>query len=207
MSLALFALAIILVLGLAGVFFHKSNLDATYRKVIELSAASYSKNNQESRGDMKTDLINFLYTPQGSTFNALAISAWLLLIVGVFFSFLLTPQISEGVTFLKVPSLTSSSMGFLSFGIIALMVGGIIVVVLKLPNVYSMYIISRKVKGAIMITWLILIIPVLIPVYLATIYPYPEGVSNWIDIAFISLVISQILLLSPIFIRSLGVKL
>jgi len=217
MSLALIALAAIFLFGLAGVYFHKRNLDATFDDIVRLSAAWLSQIDLKSKDDIekaekskeakKTAFISFLKNQQGSTFNAIAISAWILFIVGAFCSFFLTPQISDGLTFLKVPSLASSSIGFLYLGIIALLIGGTLVVVLNLPKVYSMYIISRKVKTTIMATWLILLLPVSIPMYLATIYPYPESLSSWIDIAFISLVISQILLLSPIYIKAMGVKL
>ena len=217
MSSALIALAAILFLGLAGICLHNRNLDVTYDDVMRLSAASSLKREQkskddkkkanQSKNDKKTELMSLMKIQQGSTFNAIALSAWLLFAVGLFFSFLLTPQLSNGLTFLKVPILASSSAGFLYFGIIALLIGGLFVVVLNLPGVYSMYIISRKIKTAMMATWLILLLPVSIPIYLATIYPYPEGLSGWIDVAFVSLIISQVLLLSPIYIRTLEVKL
>jgi hypothetical protein len=214
MSAALLAMAVIFAIAIAGFLFHKSNLDATYKRVKELSAGLSSEKSQKgeddaktkSMEDMKKDFLEFLYNPQGSTFNALAISGWILFIAGVFFSFLLTPQISEEWTYLNVPTLTSSSMGFLYFGILAMLAGVIIVTALKLPDVYSMYIIPRKVKMVIMAAWLLLFLPVSIPVYLATIYPYPESMSSWIDVSFIILVVSQILLLSPIYIKALGVK-
>jgi hypothetical protein len=214
MSAALLALVIIFAIATAGFLFHKSNLDTTYKRVKELSAGLSSEKNEKNEDDakkksmmdMKRNFLVFLYIPQGSTFNALAISGWILFVTGVFFSFFLTPQISEEWTYLNIPTLTSSSMGFLYFGILAMLAGVIIVTALKLPDVYSMYVISRNVKIMIMAAWLLLFLPVSIPVYLATIYPYPESMSNWIDISFIILVVSQILLLSPIYIKALGVK-
>jgi len=217
MSSALIALVAILFLGLIGIYFHKTNIDATYNSVVKLSGRSSSQSEQKSKDEKKKDgkntetkkiaFISFLKNQQGSTFNAIAISAWILFVVGIFCSFLLTPQLSDGLTFLKVPALASSSMGFLYFGIIALIIGGTAVILLNLPRVYSMYIIPREIKTAIMATWLILLLPVSIPMYLTTIYPYPESLSDWINIAFICLVISQVLLLSPIYIKALGVKL
>jgi hypothetical protein len=217
MSSALIALAAILFLGLTGIYFHMTNIDATYNSIMKLSGKSSSQNAQNSKDETKKEgknketkkieFISLLKNQQGSTFDAIAISSWILFVVGIFCSFLLTPQLSDGLTFLKVPALASSSMGFLYFGIIALIIGGLAVIVLNLPRVYSMYIISRKVKAMIMATWLILLLPVSIPMYLTTIYPYPESLSDWINIAFICLVISQVLLLSPIYIKALGVKL
>lgn len=214
MSGALIAMAIILSIAIASFLLHNSNLNSTYKKVKELSTGLSSGTNQkddddaEKKGmkDMKRDFLVFLFIQQGSNFNALAIASWILFITGVFFSFFLTPQISEEWTYLNVPNLTSSSMGFLYFGILAILAGIIIVVVLRLPDIYSMYVISRKVKIMIMAAWLLLFLPVSIPIYLATIYPYPEIMSNWIDLSFIVLVVSQILLLSPIYIKALGVK-
>jgi hypothetical protein len=159
----------------------------------------------KKREEARMSFSKFLYNPQGSTFNALAISAWLLLFVGIAFTFFLTPQISEW-SFLKMPSFVSSSLGLFFFGLLALIAGLIIVVVLRLPDVYSMYIIPRSVKKAIVASGLLLLLPIAISAYIAVLYPYAGDLSHWINVAFISLVISQILLLSPIYIKALGVK-
>jgi len=211
MFTALFVLAAIVILAIAGALFHKRNIDSIYKKVSRLSAAMAVEAPQQGGSDGKKreearkSFSEFLYNPQGSTFNALAISAWLLLFVGIAFTFFLTPQISEW-SFLKMPSFVSSSLGLFFFGLLALIAGLIIVVVLRLPDVYSMYIIPRSVKKAIVASWLLLLLPIFISAYIAVLYPYAGDLSHWINVAFIALVISQIILLSPIYIKALGVK-
>ncbi len=213
-------LAFIIIVGLFGAVLHKMNIDAVYEKVKALSAAIHSeaaqKGNAEdkkandekkmSEEEKKNNFKKFLYNPQGSTFDALTISAWILLVVGIFFAFFLTPQISKEWTFLNLTYLVSSSLGFFSFGILAMIIGLIIVIIFRPPDVYSMYIIPKGLKRAIMASWLLLLVPIAIPAYLAVLYPYAGDISDWIDIAFICLVASQILLLAPIFIKALGVK-
>jgi hypothetical protein len=224
MFMSMFILAAIIILGLAGAMFHKMNIDKIYKEVTVLSATLPSetqhKNNLDekdkvdhkndekikSEKDKRADFLLFLYNPQGSTFNALAISGWLLLIVGIFFTFFLTPQISDNWTFLKTTYLVASSLGFFFFGLEAIIIGLLIVVVLRVPDVYSQYIIPKKLKRAIMSSCLFLLVPIFIPAYIATVYPFTEDVSGWINAAFASLVISQVLLLSPIYIKALGVK-
>ncbi|MCK9441515.1 MAG: hypothetical protein M0Q13_08855 [Methanothrix sp.] len=207
-------LAFIIILGILGAICHKMNIDAVYKKVKDLSAAIHSETEQKGKAEEKKmsneekmkNFRRFLYNPQGSTFNTLALSAWLLLIVGIFFTFLLTPQISEDWTFLKAAYLVSSSLGIFFFGMLAMIFGLIIVIVSRPPDVYSLYIIPKGLKRAIMASWLILLVPIAIPTYLAVLYPYAGSISDWIDIAFVCLAVSQILLLSPIFIKALGVK-
>jgi len=214
MFVPVLVLAFIIILGLLGVALHKMNIDAVYKKVEDLSAAMHSETEQKGKVEEKKmseeekmkNFLMFLYNQQGSTFNALALSAWLLLIVGIFFTFLLTPQISEDLTFLKATYLVSSYLGFFVFGMLAMIFGLIIVIVFRPPDVYSLYIIPKGLKRAIMASWLLLLVPIAIPTYLAVLYPYAGGISDWIDIVFVCLVASQILLLSPIFIKALGVK-
>jgi hypothetical protein len=215
MFVPVLVLAFIIIIGILGVVLHKMNIDAAYKKVKDLSATMHVENDQKEKKDDKTmsDKVKlnnfkmFLYNPQGSTFNAFALSAWLLFIVGIFFTFLLTPQISEDWTFLKATYLVSSSFGFFFFGMLSMILGLIIVIASRPPDVYSLYIIPKGLKRAIMASWLLLLVPIVIPAYLAILYPYEKSISDWIDIAFICLVVSQILLLSPIFNKALGVKL
>lgn len=214
MFVPVLVLVFIIILGILGAALHKMNIDAVYKTVKDLSAAMHPETEQKGKTEDKKmseeekmkNFQSFLYNPQGSTFNALALSAWLLLIVGIFFTFLLTPQISEDWTFLKATYLVSSSLGFFFFGILAIIFGIIIVIVSRPPDVYSLYIISKGLKRAITASWLLLLVPIAIPTYLAVLYPYAGDISDWIDIAFVCLVVSQILLLSPIFIKALGVK-
>ncbi len=213
-------LAFIIILGILGVVCHKMNIDAVYKKVTDLSAAIHSETAQKEKADekkasdgnkmseeaKKKNFKRFLYNPQGSTFNAVALAAWLLLAVGVLFTFFLTPQISEEWTFLKATYLVSSILGFFLFGMFAMIIGLIIVIVFRPPDVYSMYIIPKGLKRAIMGSWLLLLVPIAIPAYLAILYPYAGDITNWIDIAFVCLVLSQVILLSPILIKAMGVK-
>lgn len=213
-------LAFIIIFGLTGAVLHKMNIDTVYKRVKALSASIHldevqkgdteekkaSEEKKMSEVEKKNNFKKFLYTPQGSTFDALALSSWLLFIVGTLFVFFLTPQISEEWTYLNLTYLVSSSLGFFSFGFMALVIGLIMVIMFRLTDVYSMYIIPKGLKRAIMASWVLLLAPLTIPAYLAVLYPYAEGVSDWIYLAFFCLIVSQILLLSPIFIKALGVR-
>jgi len=205
MSLAFISLIVLIGLLVAGVYLHKNNMENTYKKVLEHSPP-ISENAQNSEVDKMKDLRETMFTSQGSNFNALAIAAWMLLFVAAFYSFFLTPQFSEGLTFLKVPALASSPIGLLLFAVFALFIGSIIVIALDLPRFYGYYVLSKREKKAIMATWLTLWIPIFIPAYLATLFPYHDNVSILIDIAFVFLVGSQFILLSPIYFEAKGAK-
>jgi hypothetical protein len=159
---------------------------------------------------MKQELLTIMFMPQGSNFIALTTSAWLLLFVAELFSFFLLPQLKEEWTFLKIPFLATSSFGFLIFGFLALLAGSVVIIALRLPKVYGYYKISRTAKGAIMFAWALLWIPVLIPAYLATIFPYTGDLSFWVeygtDSAFAILILCQFILLSPIYFKAMGVR-
>ncbi len=203
---AVIAMIVLIGLAVGGTYLHKNNMDNTYKKVDKYIPKS--SNNDQSRGmDIKKDLMMIMFTHQGPNFNALVISAWLLFFVAGFFSFLLTPQLSEGLTYLKIPDLPSLSIGLLLFALIPLFIGTVLIVALKLPRVYGYYIIPRQLKKAIMVTWLLPAAAMIIPVYLATIFPYRDSNSFLIDIAFILLVLSLFMLLSPIYFEAKEAKL
>ena len=201
MSLALIALLVLMGLAVAAAILHRKNLDDTY-KMMELFAPSPG-NNMKYKNDRKKNFQNTMFIPQGSNFNTLAVSAWLLLFVATFYSFLLTPQFLDEWTFLKDPSFASSSIGFMLFGILALVAGCVSVVAFNMPHVYSFYSISKKVKGFIMATWTFLWAPILIPAYLATLYPYPDNKLILIDIGFVILIFSEFILLVPIYLKAI----
>lgn len=202
MFLAFIALIVIIGLLVSSFYFHMSNMETTYKKVMESSPSSF-KNAQNNEVAKMKNLKEMLYTSHGSNFNALAISAWLLIFVAAFYSFFLTPQLSEGLTFLKVPELASFSLGLLLFAGVALLVGFVFIIALKLPRVYGYYILSRRIKKAIMATWLLLWVPIGIPAYLATLYPYPDNLSIWIDVSFVILISSLFILLMPIYLKAI----
>jgi hypothetical protein len=127
MSLAIIALIVLIGMAVGGAYLHKNNMDNIYQKVMDRIPKS-SNNDKDHAIDMKKDLMTMMFTHQGPNFNALVISAWLLFIVAAFFSFLLTPQLSEGLVYLKIPELARFSLGPMLFALIPLIFGIIFVV-------------------------------------------------------------------------------
>jgi hypothetical protein len=136
-----------------------------------------------------------LSIPQGSNFNAMAITAWLLLFVAVAYRYFLTPHEFENFNYFHVAFLASSPLGFLIFGVIVMGLTGIIAI--SLPKIYSFYEIPIRIKLAIMLTVPILIISIICTAYMGT--RYPENSSFLWAVALLTILISQMVLLSPVY--------
>ena len=143
----------------------------------------------------------------GSNFCALALGAWIMLIVAIAYLYLLVPTVSPFSYMKQIPVLASNPLGFAIFG---LAVGGITSLVIlgldklppeqrafKLTEMYSFYTIPKSIKRLIGFTVPLLCISVIFSAYIGTVYPDPAPMAELLS--FMLVLISAILLAAPIY--------
>jgi len=142
------------------------------------------------------DLKNALQISQGSNFNTLLISSWSLFFVALVFLYFLTPTIFESFNYFKIADVASSNFGIIIFGAAVILLSGAFA--FNIPRIYRYYAISRDLKNIIIyLVPLLLLVSILVSIYLGTIYPIEDN-NSW-NLGYLTLVVSQVLLLSPIF--------
>jgi hypothetical protein len=201
MKVAIVSSTFLLILGLLvlGYLLHLIYLDKIYNKLLSLSGESSQLGilSQSGASISKEILLKELYTPQGSNFNALAISAWSLFFIALAYFYFLTPSVFENYNYFKLAPLASSLLGFFVFGFLILLLT--VVLSVGFSRIYGFYEISTGMKTAIMLTFVLLAVSIICSTYIGTIYPgrtyiLPETA------AFATLLTSQLILLAPIYI-------
>lgn len=179
-------LLLVLVAGMiVGYLFHASYLSRITRHVNGTTDERFSRK----------DLVNALRISQGSNFNTFMIFSWCLFVVAFAFLYFLTPTVFPQWNFFKFTQVASDSFGLAVFGGVVMMFIGIFVSI-HIPRAYSSYIISHNLKKLNLLTPLVLIASIMSSVHLATIYPGTSP-EYWI-IGYVAILLSLILLLSPI---------
>ncbi len=189
-SYYLSGLVLFVVLLVGGAFLHRLNLVRTYNRLLSVSGGGVSKEKVEEA----------LFTPQGSNFNAAAISAWMLLFVALAYFYFLTPRVFPDLNYFLVADLASGPLGLFIFGLMVMLVTGLVgVASLGLMKFYGFYDMSREMKAAIMLTVPVLMVSISLSVYLGTLYPAGDA-TGLKAAALATLLLSQIILLSPVYI-------
>jgi hypothetical protein len=195
---ALFTISLMVALLAAGVVIHRINMAKFYAKIDGLKVMDISKK----------DLYEELSIHQGSNFNAALMTAWMLFGVAFVYFYVLTPQISQDISFLKVAPLAGNPLGLAIFAAAVLAVAAVAVTAIDLPRIYSYYEISKREKTATVLAVPLLWASITSSTYLVTVHP-PEftdpvvGVMKVGALAFVPLLASLIILLLPIYERAL----
>lgn len=178
-------LIILIAVIVIGYLFHAFYLSRITRHVNRTTDERFSRK----------DLINALRISQGSNFNTVMIFSWCLFIVAFAFLYFLTPKVFPQWNFFKFTQVASDSFGLAIFGDFVIMFIGIFVSI-RFPRAYSSYLIPYNLKELNLLTPFVLIGSIMSSVHLATIYPGTSP-EYWI-IGYVALLLSLILLLSPI---------
>lgn len=181
-----YGLALMAGLLVLSVILHFFNQDRVYRRVSSLSGTKITKDK----------MLEELSVSQGSNFTALAISAWSLFFVALAYFYFLTPAVFPDYNYFNVAALASSPVGFAVFGLLVMIFG--ILAAAALVRFYSYYEISGGAKKGIMSTFLLLWLSLICSAYLGTLYPGGTSILATAG-AFIALIISLLMLLSPIY--------
>ncbi len=191
--IAVFLVAILA--GAAGL--HIKNLNAVHRRIEALEHCCVSKD----------AFYREMTIAQGSNFTALALVAWMMLFVAIAYLYLLVPT-SLSYSYMQIPVVASSFMGFFIFGaIIATVVATVILALdkllpehyrgFKLTELYSFYTLSKNTKKFIGLTVPALSISILFSAFVGTIYPGRDLLAETLALAF--LVVSMVVLVAPIY--------
>ena len=195
MSLDFLAMLLIFGLLIVGAVLHKMNMGRIYANMVALSSKDISKKN----------LYEELSAPPGSNFNAFALTAWILFSIAVAYFYFLTPRISPKFTYLEVAPLAKSLFGLVTFAAVIAFSVAVVIISLNLPKVYSFYETPNKLKAMIMLTVPVLGVSITCSTYMATVYP-PEFSTTLISaLGFVTLFVSIVILLSPIYIQAMRV--
>jgi hypothetical protein len=194
METSIFTLLLLLTVFVVGICSHKLYLDRIYKCILATSNRSVSK-----------DILYIeLSIAQGSNFNSFAIGSWMLFFVSLAYMYFLTPTIFIGFNYFQVPAMASNPIGFLVFGIFIILLTSLISA--SLPGMYSFYEISKRIKTAITLTFPLLGISLVCSAYIGTLYPISTPLTEIARIiAFTMLLISLVILLSPVYIGLAGV--
>jgi hypothetical protein len=199
MTVAIVSLTFLLILGILvlGALLHLLYLNRIYNKLLSLSGESSQLGilSQSGASISKEILLKELYLPQGSNFNALAISAWSLFFIALAYFYFLTPSVFDKYNYFKLAPLASGLLGFFVFGFAILLLT--VVFSIGFSRIYGFYEISTGMKKAIMLTFVLLAVSIICSAYIGTIYPggtpiLPEAA------AFATLLTSQLILIAPI---------
>ncbi len=173
----------------AGLCSHIMYMDKMHKRISVLSNIKVSKNR----------LYMGLSIPHGSNFNSVAISAWILFFIALAYLYFLTPAVFDRFNYFRLPVMASSPFGFLVFATWIFLLT--VLVSAYLPRIYSFYEISKGFKTAILLPSPLLVISLLCSAYIGTIYPMFTSLTDlaW-KASFLTLLISELVLLSPIFI-------
>jgi len=183
------------VLVVAGLL-HLYKVDRVHRKLMKIGRCQTTRE----------AFFKEMTVAQGSNFTALAFAGWVLVFVAIAYLYFLVPTVLS-YSYMQVPALISSPMGFGIFGVI-IALGAMAVILgldmlpesyrlLKLTELYSFYTISKSTKRLIGMTVPALCTSVVLSAYLGTIYP---GRSQLAEIfGFVLLDASLIVLVAPIY--------
>ena len=172
-----------------GQLFHKAYFSRIERHVKGTS--------DPDRTFLRNDLKKALRIPKGANFNTVMIFAWLLLLVAFIFLYFLTPTIFPELNYFRFSKVASESFGLAIFGVAVILIPGLFVTI-HIPRAYSYYLIHIRLKEMNLMTPLLLIGSILCSVHLGTIYPGYDQLY-WV-LGYVTLLISLVLLLSPIII-------
>lgn len=175
-----------LFLLLMGLGSHRLYIRKVYEMVVQTSNGSQIS---------KKGLLDNMFKPQGSTFSATIISAWILVFVAFAYYYFLTSHFFPSYNYFRVESLASSPLGFLFFGIMVSIPSGLVSAFL--PKAYCYYEISREMKILMMSTIPVLMTSIFISAYQGTIFPHYNLELR--SVAFLALILSQVVLLWPIY--------
>jgi hypothetical protein len=193
LAFSAFLIAVILA-GAAGG--HIFNLSRVHKRIEALEHCNVTKEK----------LYKEMTISVGSNFCALALVAWMMVFVASAYLYFLVPT-ALPYSYMQIPELASSSLGFSIFGIAIVAIVAIVILLLdKLPEncrglkpteLYSFYAISKSTKKLIGLTILALCISVISSAYAGTIYPEHNPMAE--VLALILLAISVLVLVSPIY--------
>ncbi|MDD3564046.1 MAG: hypothetical protein PHN90_00050 [Methanothrix sp.] len=169
MQVSFLAIVMLLLLGLVA---HILNVRRVHRRIEML----------EHKAVPKEELLSDLYSCQGSNFNALALSAWILFLTALFFLYLLTPELFQDRNyFIQLPRMASSLGGLALFGLLGSVMMILVVVgsekmpeslqYYRLAELYGYYSMSRNEKRAMIAAIPLLWVSILISTHMATIHP------------------------------------
>ena len=165
---------------------HIYNLWRVHRKIESLE---HSRITKES-------FYNELAIAQGSNFSALALAAWLMLIVAIAYLYFLVPTILA-TSYMQIPDLASSPNGFVTYGLAIASAATIVILGLdklpesyrefKLTELYSFYSISKEAKRMIVLTIPALSISIICSAYIGTIYPEHDPLAESLALILLAL--------------------
>lgn len=191
-SNGLLGISLFLLLLAVGIALHWLNMRRTYERV-----AATTNGGEVSRDELREEM----FVRQGANFNAAAVTAWILLFMAFAYFYFLTPGIFSRYNYYRAPDLASGPLGFAAFGFVVLLLAlGAAAFVPK--EFYGYYELSRRMKGAIMLTGPILAISIVLSVQQGTTFPQAEVASR--TVAFLALFASELALLWPIYAEALG---
>jgi len=191
-------IAFILAAILAGTaVLHIKTLNKVHRRIEAL----------EHKRVSKEDFYREMTIAQGSNFTALALAAWMMLFVAIAYLYLLVPT-SLPYSYMQIPVVASSLIGFFIFGIIVAALAAIAILALdkllpehyrglKLTELYSFYTLSKNMKKFIGLTVPALSFSVLFSAFIGTTYPGRDPLAETLALAF--LVVSLGVLVAPIY--------
>ena len=143
------SLIVILALLIGGALAHLQNVKRVHNRLEVLEGKTITKD----------DMYQDLFIPQGSNFNALAMTAWMLALVALAYLYLLTPALFSGFNYFQIDLLASSSLGFAIFGLVAAFLGAAAIAgsdklpdsnrCYRLTEFYGYYALSKNQKRAI----------------------------------------------------------
>ena len=193
MQVSFLAIVMLLLLGLVA---HILNVRRVHRRIEML----------EHKAVPKEKLLSDLYSCQGSNFNALALTAWILFLTALSFFYLITPELfPDRNYFIQLPRMASSLGGLALFSLLGSMMMILVIVgsekmpeslqCYRLAELYGYYSMSRNEKRAMIAAIPLLWVSILISTHMATIYPTFLAPEWWG--AFILLFASLLLLIWP----------
>jgi hypothetical protein len=191
-------IALILAVILAGAAgLHIKNLNRVHKKIEALEHCCVSRE----------ALYREMTIAQGSNFTALALAAWMMLFVAIAYLYLLVPT-SLPYSYMQIPAVASSFMGFFIFGAFVAAVAATVILALdrllpehyrglKLTELYSFYTLSKNTKKFIGLTVPALSFSVLFSAFIGTIYPGRDPLAEALALAFLA--VSMGVLVAPIY--------
>ncbi len=148
-----------------------------------------------------SDLKKALQIHQGSNFNTLMLSSWSLFFVAFAFLYFLTPSIFQRWNYFQIPEAASYELGPIILGVSIILLSGLFT--FSIPRIYGYYAIPKALKNVIIyLVPLLLLISISASIYLGTIFPV-EDKSSW-SLGYAALILSQVLLLLPVFYGFMG---
>jgi len=194
LTLIALILAVILA-GAAGL--HIKNLNRVHKRIEALEHCCVSRET----------LYREMTIAQGSNFTALALAAWMMLFVAIAYLYLLVPT-SLPYSYMQIPAVASSFMGFFIFGAFVAAVAATVILALdrllpehyrglKLTELYSFYTLSKNAKKFIGLTVPALSFSVLFSAFIGTIYPGRDPLAEALALAFLA--VSMGVLVTPIY--------